>query len=321
MARLILQRLGFALITMVLVSLIAFVGTEALPGDSCTAYLGRDATPEGLAICREERGELRPWYVKYGEWVSGIVRGDLGTSMNNPQPISDIVGPRLRNTAMLAFFASIIGIPLAIFLGVITGLFRDKWPDVTYSTAALIGMSVPEFVTAAILIYIFSVKFDDWFGIQFNAVATLRTTATWGETFSAIALPVATLVLVMTAHILRMVRTSVIDVMAGDFVQMAKLKGVPYWQIVFKHALPNALLPSIPVIALTIAWLISGLVIIEQVFNFPGLGREMLNAIALRDIPVVLAIAMLLAGVYVFVNFIADLLTLILNPKLRTMRT
>ncbi|MEM7126165.1 MAG: ABC transporter permease [Chloroflexota bacterium] len=316
MARLILQRFGFALLTMVLVSLIAFVGTEALPGDSCTAYLGRDATEEGLKICREKRGELRPWYVKYAEWGGNILRGDLGTSMNGDRDINEIVGPRLRNTGMLAFFAAIIGIPIAVFLGVITGLFRDRFPDIAISTTAIVAMTLPEFVTATILIYIFSIQLE-WF----NAIAVLRTNAAWGDILSTIALPVITLVLVMTAHILRMVRTSVIDVMAGDFVQMAKLKGVPYWQIVFKHALPNALLPSIPVIALTIAWLLGGLVIIEKVFNFPGLGNEMLNAIALRDIPVVLAIAMLLAAVYVIVNLISDLLTLILNPKLRTMRT
>lgn len=316
MARLILQRFGFALLTLVLVSLIAFVGTEALPGDSCTAYLGRNETEEGLAICREKRGELRPWYVKYAEWAGNMIQGDFGTSMNGDRSINEIVGPRLKNTAILAFFSSIIGIPLAVLLGVITGLWRDRFADLAISTTAIVAMTLPEFVTATILIYIFSIQLD-WF----NAIAVLRTNASLGDILSTIALPVITLVLVMTAHILRMVRTSVIDVMAGDFVQMARLKGVPYWQIVFKHALPNALLPSIPVIALTIAWLLGGLVIIERVFNFPGLGNEMLNAIALRDIPVVLAIAMLLALVYVIVNLISDLLTLLLNPKLRTMRT
>jgi len=315
MVRLILQRFGFALLTMFLVSIIAFVGTEALPGDSCTAYLGRSATEEGLKICREKRGEDRSVVIKYAEWAGSLIQGDFGTSMNGDRDITAIVGPRLRNTGMLAFFASIIGIPIAVLLGVISGLFRDRFPDMAISTTAIIAMTLPEFVTATILIYLFSIKLQ-WF----NAVAMLRTNAAWGDILSTIALPVITLILVMTAHILRMVRTSVIDVMAGDFVQMARLKGVPYWQIVFKHALPNALIPAIPVIALTIAWLLGGLVIIEKVFNFPGLGNEMLNAIYLRDIPVVLAIAMLLAGVYVIVNLISDILTLVLNPKLRTMR-
>ena len=315
MARLILQRLSFALLTMVLVSVIAFVATEALPGDSCTAYLGRDKTEEGLAICRERRGLERPIYVKYGEWAGAFVRGDLGTSMNGDRDIAEIVGIRLRNTALLTAVSGLIGIPLAVFLGVFTGLLRDRFADVAISTTAIAAMTLPEFVTATVLIYVLSIKLD-WF----KAITILKTTASIWELLPNIALPVITLVLVMTAHILRMVRTSVIDVMASDFVQMARLKGVPYWQIVFKHALPNAMLPSIPVIALTVAWLLGGVVIIERVFNYPGLGNEMLNAISDRDLPVVLAIAMLLAGIYVVVNLISDLLTLILNPKLRTMR-
>lgn len=316
MVRLVLQRLGFAILTMILVSVITFVGTEALPGDSCTAYLGRDATEEGLAICREKRQLNRPIYIKYGEWVWSIAQGDLGTSMNGDRDINEIVRIRFRNTALLAVVASIIGIPLAVFLGVLTGLYRDRFADVSISSFAIVAMTLPEFVTATILIYFFSIRLD-WF----DAITILKTNASIWELLPNIMLPVITLVLVMTAHILRMVRTSVIDVMTSDFVQMARLKGVPYWQIVFKHALPNALLPSIPVIALTIAWLLAGLVIIERVFNYPGLGNEMLEAISDRDLPVVLAIAMLLAGVYVVVNLISDLLTLFLNPKLRTMRT
>ncbi|MEM7335300.1 MAG: ABC transporter permease [Chloroflexota bacterium] len=316
MGRLILQRLFFALLTMVLVSIIAFVATEALPGDACTAYLGRDATEEGLAICREERQINRPIYVKYAEWVTAFVQGDFGTSMLGDRDIGEIVGLRLRNTAILTAVSSIVGIPIAIFLGVFTGLRRDKPSDVAISTTAIAAMTLPEFVTATVLIYIFSIRLD-----LFPAIAVMRTDAPIMDVLPNITLPVIVLVFVMTAHIMRMVRTSVINVMTSDFVQMAKLKGVPYWEIVFKHMLPNALLPSIPVIALTIAWLLGGVVIIERVFNFPGLGNEMLEAIADRDIPLVLAIAMLLAGVYVTVNLISDLLTLFLNPKLRTMRS
>ncbi len=316
MARLILQRLSLALLTMVLVSIIAFVATEALPGDSCTAFLGRNKTEEGLAICRESRGLNRPMVVRYGEWVGSFVQGDLGTSMNGDRDIKTIVGTRLRNTVLLTVVSSLVGIPLAVFLGVLTGLLRDRFADVAISTTAIAAMTLPEFVTATVLIYVLSIKLD-WF----NAITILKTNASIGELLPNITLPVITLVLVMTAHILRMVRTSMIDVMSSDFVQMARLKGVPYWQIVFKHALPNAMLPSIPLIALTIAWLLGGVVIIERVFNYPGLGNEMLNAISDRDLPVVLAIAMLLAGIYVAANLISDLLTLILNPKLRTMIT
>ncbi|MEM8857786.1 MAG: ABC transporter permease [Chloroflexota bacterium] len=316
MTRLIIQRIGSAVLTMILVSIIAFIATEALPGDSCTAFLGRQMTPETYAVCVENQGLDRPVVVRYYEWVSSFVQGDLGSSMMGDRDIGEIVGSRLRNTVLLTVVSSAVGIPLAIFLGILTGLMRDKFADVAISTTAIAAMTLPEFVTATVLIYILSIRLD-WF----PAIAILRTNATFAEVLPNIALPVITLVLVMTAHILRMVRTSVIDVMASDFVQMARLKGVPYWRIVFRHALPNAMLPSIPVIALTIAWLLGGVVIIERVFNFPGLGNEMLEAIADRDLPLVLAIAMLLAAVYVGVNFISDLLTLILNPKLRTMRT
>ena len=315
MTRLIIQRIGSAILTMILVSIIAFIATEALPGDSCTAFLGRQMTPETYAICVENQGLDQPIVVRYYEWVSSFVQGDLGSSMMGDRDIGEIVGSRLRNTVLLTVVSSLIGIPLAIFLGILTGLMRDRFADVAISTTAIAAMTLPEFVTATVLIYILSIRLD-WF----PAIAILRTNATFMEVLPNIALPVITLVLVMTAHILRMVRTSVIDVMSSDFVQMARLKGVPYWRIVFRHALPNAMLPSIPVIALTIAWLLGGVVIIERVFNFPGLGNEMLEAIADRDLPLVLAIAMLLAAVYVGVNFISDLLTLVLNPKLRTMR-
>ncbi|MEM9776375.1 MAG: ABC transporter permease [Chloroflexota bacterium] len=315
MTRLIIQRIGSALLTMILVSVIAFIATEALPGDSCTAFLGRQMTPETYAVCVENQGLDRSVVVRYYEWVSSFVQGDLGSSMMGDRDIGEIVGSRLRNTVLLTVVSAAIGIPLAIFLGVLTGLMRDRFADVAISTTAIAAMTLPEFVTATVLIYVLSIRLD-WF----PAIAILRTNATFMEVLPNIALPVITLVLVMTAHILRMVRTSVIDVMASDFVQMARLKGVPYWRIVFRHALPNAMLPSIPVIALTIAWLLGGVVIIERVFNYPGLGNEMLEAIADRDLPLVLAIAMLLAAVYVGVNFISDLLTLILNPKLRTMR-
>ncbi len=315
MGRLILMRLGFAILTMVLVSIIAFAATEALPGDSCTAYLGRDATPERLARCQEDRGLDRPVYERFGEWAGGIIQGDFGKSMKRDRSINEIVQIRFRNTAVLAIAAAIVGVPIAIVLGVFTALMRDRFADVAISTTAIGAMTLPEFVTAAILIYFLSLQFG-WF----DAVTVLRTNASILELLPNIILPVITLAFVMIAHILRMVRTSMIDVMTSDFVQMAKLKGVPYWQIVFKHALPNAMLPSIPVIALTIAWLLGGVVIIEQVFNYPGLGNEMIKAISDRDLPLVLAIAFLLAAVYVAVNLVADLLTLVLNPKLRTLR-
>ena len=207
-----------------------------------------------------------------------------------------------------------MGVPIAIFLGIITGLWRDRLPDLVGSTLAIFAMTIPEFVSATLLILVFSI----WLGWLPGIVLT-SASAPVSEFFPEILLPVIVLSLVMTAHIMRMVRTSVIEVMASDYVQMAILKGVPYWQIVFSHALPNALLPAINVVALTIAWLLGGVVVIEVVFNYPGLGRMMIDAISDRDLPVVQAIALIIASIYVCINLTADLMTMIANPKLRTM--
>ena len=242
--------------------------------------------------------------------------GDLGLAVDGKTKISSIVGDRLQNSLLLALCAMGIGVPLALMLGVITGLWRDRMPDLIASTLAIFAMTIPEFVSATLLILIFSI----WLGWLPGIVLT-SASAPAAEFFPEILLPVIVLSLVMCAHIMRMVRSSVIEVMAGDYIQMATLKGVPYWPMVFRHALPNALLPAINVVALTIAWLLGGVVVIEVVFNYPGLGRLMIDSISDRDLPVVQSIALIVASVYVCVNLAADLLTMLANPKLRTMYT
>jgi peptide/nickel transport system permease protein len=242
------------------------------------------------------------------------MRGDLGVSANGEKSIAELVGNRMKNSLLLAACSLALGVPLAIFLGVVTGLWRDRPVDLVFSTLAIFAMTIPEFVSATVLILVFSV----WLGWLPGIVLT-SANAPASEFFPEILLPVLVLTMVMTAHILRMVRSSVIEVMSGDYIQMATLKGVPYWQIVFRHALPNALLPAINVVALTIAWLLGGVVVIEVVFNYPGLGRMMIDAISDRDLPVVQAIALIVATVYVCVNLSADILTMIANPRLRTL--
>ena len=232
------------------------------------------------------------------------------------KPISETVGTRFRNTVILGAAASLVGIPLAILLGIIAALWRDRQPDLWVSTTAIFAMTIPEFVSSTVLILIFSV----WLGWLPGIVVT-RPDAPLFEFLSDIILPIIALAFVMTAHILRLVRTSVIDVMASDYVRMAQLKGVPYWQMVFRHVLPNALLPTINFVAMMIAWLLSGTVVIEVVFNYPGLGRLIIQAIFYRDLAMVQAIALILAALYVGLNLLADLLTLVANPRLRTMRT
>ena len=316
MFRLIVRRLGLGLLTLVLVSGIIFVGVEALPGDSCTAYLGRMAQGKRLENCRRDFGLERPALTRYTEWALGALRGDFGVSLKSKKPISNTVGTRFRNTLILGAAASLIGVPLAILLGIVAALWRDRPPDLWISTTAIFAMTIPEFVSATVLVLIVSV----WLGWLPGIVVT-RPDAPLFEFLSDIILPIVALALVMTAHILRMVRTSVVDVMASDYIQMARLKGVPYWQMVFGHVLPNALLPTINLVALTIAWLLGGTVVIEVVFNYPGLGRLMVQSIFFRDLAMVQAITLILAALYVGLNLFADLLTLVANPRLRTMRS
>ena len=314
MGALIIRRLLLAVLTLVLVSIIVFVAIEALPGDMATAALGREASnEESLNAMREEFGLNRPATVRYVEWFTGALQGDLGESIVRRKSINELIGFRLRNTLVLAVAASILGIPLSIFLGVFTGLYRDRVPDVIVSTVAIFAMTLPEFVTGTILIFVFAIRLD-WF----PALATLPTGAPIMEVLPNIALPIITLTLVMVAHILRLVRTSMIDVMISDYVNMARLKGVPAWRIVWKHALPNAMLPTINIVALTIAWLLGGVVIIEAVFNYPGIGTLMLNGISDRDLFLVQGIAIILATIYIVVNLLADIATILLNPRLRT---
>jgi peptide/nickel transport system permease protein len=314
MLAMLFRRLGLGAITVWLVSIIIFLGVEMLPGDACTAFLEREAKGKLLENCREDLGLNRPALTRYAEWAKGAVQGDFGVSAKGQKPISELVGYRLRNTLLLASGAMLAGIPLALFLGVVSGLWRDRPVDIAVSTLAIFAMTIPEFVSATLLILVFSV----WLGWVPGIVLT-PANAPLAEFFPEVLLPIAVLTLVMTAHILRTVRSSVIEALASDYAQMARLKGVPYWQMVFRHVLPNALLPAINVIALTIAWLLGGVVVIETVFNYPGLGRMMIDSISDRDLPVTQAVALIIGTVYVGVNLAADIMTMLANPRLRTM--
>ena len=315
MLRLVLQRAVFSVITLMIVGVIIFVAVEALPGDMATAYLGRESTPQKLAFLRGQLGLNEPAYERFRVWLVDIVQFDLGFSLARNEPVRDVISTRLRNTLLLGFTSALIGIPLALGLGVLAGLARDGPVDLAISTLAMIAMTLPGFATGTMLILLFAITWS-----FFPAVVTVGSEAPIRELLPNIVLPVATLTLVMVAHILRMIRTSVIEVMASEYVQMARLKGTPYWTIVWKHALPNALLPAIQIAALTVAWLIDGLVIIEVVFNYPGIGTLILDSIHNRDIPMVQGIALVSATVYILCNLSADFLNLVLNPRLRSLR-
>jgi len=313
MIQLLLRRLALGFVTVWLVSVIIFLGVEALPGDACTAVLERDAHGEMLAKCRVDMGLNAPALARYVDWASAALTGDFGVSANGQDSISQIVGYRVRNSLLLAAGALSVGIPLSLLLGVVAGLWRDTWVDILFSAGAIFAMTIPEFVAATILILIFAI----WLG-WVPAIVLTPADAPPLDFFPEFVLAAVVLTMIMIAHIMRMVRSSVIEVMASDYIQMATLKGVPYWQIVFRHALPNALLPAINVIALTVAWLLGGVMVVEVVFNYPGLGRLLIDAISDRDLPVVQAITMIVAATYVGVNLVADILGLLLNPRLRS---
>ena len=312
---LVIKRILLGLITLFIVSLITFVGVEILPGDACTTYLEREAYGAALEACYERLGLNVPAYERYISWAFGVLQGDFGYSLSGDMKINDVLGPRVKNSMVLASASILIGIPIALLLGIITALWRDKMPDIIISTIAIFSMTIPEFVSATLLILIVAIWLE-WL----PGIVIVPTGVSVYELLPNIILPVIAISMIMTAHMARMVRSSVIQVMASDYVQMAILKGVPYWKMEFKHVLPNALLPAINVVALTIAWLLGGVVVTEVVFNYPGLGRLVIESISNRDLPVVQALAIILASIYVSINLIADLMTLMLNPRLKSLQ-
>jgi peptide/nickel transport system permease protein len=312
-ARLLAGRIASGLLTLALVLVVVFFAVEALPGDACTAYLGRFAEGPRLDACRAELRLERPALTRFAEWTRGLVSGDLGRSQKRGGPVSEIVRPRLRNTLLLGASTAVIAIPMALALGVIAGLFRERPLDHLLSGVSLFAMTVPEFVSATVLVLVFSVWLR-WL----PGIVTAAPDAPLGELLAGIALPIATLVMVTTAHLLRLVRGSVIDVMASDYIEVATLRGVSFPRLVLRHALPGALVPSIHLIGLTLGWMLSGVVVVEVVFNYPGMGRLMVDAVADRDLPLVQAIALVLAVIQITLSLVADVTTALANPRLRS---
>ena len=312
MTGLILRRFGFAAFTIAFVSMIMFMAVEALPGNVCTSFLQRFAQGPRLERCIEQQGLDRPAIERYADWVSGAVQGDFGYSLKKRKPINELIGERFANTALLGGLAALLAIPFAVFLGIAAGVRRDKPLDLSLSGAAMLAMTIPEFVTATALIYVFAIVLQ-WF----PAVTIMRSDMGFMDMLPNIVLPVLVLSAVLIAHIMRMMRASVIDVMASDYVQMARLKGVPEREIIRRHVVPNAMIPALNVIALTVAWLLAGVVVVEKVFNYPGLGTLMIQAIYDRDLPLVQAIALIFSVIYVGVNLLADLMALRIDPRLR----
>ncbi|MEU3979265.1 ABC transporter permease [Streptomyces sp. NPDC026672] len=308
-----LRRLASAVGTLIVSSVLVFLAVQALPGDVATQVLGKDATPDAVAALRGKLGLDRPAWERYGDWIGGALHGDFGTSLVTGRAVGGEVASYLGNSALIALVTVVFAVTGSVVLGVVAGLYRDRWPDHLVSTVSLIGMSVPEFVVATVLVLCFSVALP-WF----PAVVLYGPDASVGQLLPAVWLPALALTVVMAAYIVRMARTSVIDVMAGEYVTTARLKGLSTWRIVTRHALPSALLPVLHVIALNVAWLVGGVAVVENVFNYPGIGKLMLSSVQNRDLPVVQAVALVSAVVYVCCNLAADLCAMALNPRLRT---
>lgn len=312
MFALIIKRMGLGLLTLFLVSALIFAGTQILPGDVASAILGQNATPEALATLRESLGLNQPVLTRYFSWLAGFVTGDLGTSLANQQPVADLLWPRFWNTMALAAFAAVISVPIAILLGLITAVKRGGLFDRVVNIVALAFVSLPEYFLGLLLILFLS--------IRFNLLPSLADTyqgMTILEWIRATALPALTLILVTVAQMMRMTRTAVLSVMDQAYVETAYLKGLRTKRVVTKHALPNAAAPIVNVVAFNIAYLITGVVLVEAVFNYNGLGRFMVDAVSKRDLPLVQAAALVFGAAYVILNIIADVAAIALNPRLR----
>ncbi|MFI6698508.1 ABC transporter permease [Streptomyces sp. NPDC050509] len=307
------RRVVTAIGTLLLSSVLVFLAVQALPGDVATQVLGKDATPSAVAALRDKLHLDQPAWERYFAWVKGAVQGDFGTSLVSGKAVGGEVAQYLGNSLLIAAVTVLFAVTGSLVLGVVAGYYRDRWPDHLISTVSLVGMSVPEFVVATVLVLAFSVALP-----LFPAVVLYGPGATTGQLLPAVWLPAVSLAVVMAAYIVRMARTSVIDVMASEYVTTARLKGLSSWRVVTRHALPGALLPTLHVIALNVAWLIGGVAVVENVFNYPGIGKLMLSSVQNRDLPVLQAIALISAVGYVLCNLAADLGAMALNPKLRT---
>lgn len=307
----ILQRLLLGLLTLIIVSLLIFMGVSLLPGDAAQAMLGQAATPETVAALRIQMGLDLPAPVRYFNWLTGILQGDFGVSIGNGRQISDLIGIRFANTLFLAFYAAIIAIPLALILGVLAALFRNSFFDRSVNVVTLTSISTPEFFVAYILILFVSVKLA-WL----PSLANVSVSTPFFERIYKTTLPALTLTLVVVAHMMRMTRAAIINLLASSYIEMAALKGMSKARIILRHALPNAWAPIVNVVVLNLAYLIVGVVVVEVVYIYPGLGQLLVDSVQKRDLPVVQACCLIFASTFVLLNLIADILSILTNPRL-----
>ncbi len=309
---LLLQRIFLGFVLLLAISALLFIGIEILPGDFAQAYLGQSATPEAIANIRKELGLDAPLLERYFGWLGGVLQGDFGTSWANKASVSEQIGKRLGNTLFLAFWAAVVSVPLAIGLGMIAVHYRNTFIDRLINILSLAAISLPEFFTGYLLILFFAVN---WGVAVFPS--TVFEGMPLGDQLAAIALPCATLVLVVLAHMMRMTRAAILNIMSSAYIETAELKGLDAFRIIAKHAAPNAVAPIINVVALNLAYLVVGVVVVEVIFVYPGMGQYLVDAVTIRDMPVVQACGLVFAAVYILLNMLADILGILANPRLR----
>jgi peptide/nickel transport system permease protein len=311
--RTIALRLVLALLTLLIVSAFIFVTTEILPGDIAARVLGREATVTAKQAFRDKLGLDRPVLERYGSWLQGVLRGDFGKSMVNSRPIADVVFPRLQNTLILAIYAFIIYIPVTLVLALVAALYHDRLPDTVISGLNLLGLALPEFVVGTALIYVFAVASP-----IFPVMSQIQRARTLQDIIRHATLPAVTLAIAMAVYSIRMLRDNLIEVLNSEYIRMCVLKGLPRTRIVIFHALPNAIVPALNTMALNLAYLIGGVVVVEQVFAFQGLGTLLVDSVSLRDAPVIEGVALIVSAIYIMANLFADVMAIVLNPRLRT---
>lgn len=311
---LLVRRVLLGILTLWLVTLVVFAATQALSGDAATALLRQTATPERLAAFREQLHLDEPVWRQYTAWLTGVVTGDAGESFATRQPVAQLLGGRLVNSVVLVAASAVVAVPLSIGLGLLSGLYRDRAVDHLTAVGSLLLAAIPEFVLAMGLVLLFATAV-----FQVYPAVTLLPP---GEPIAAhpqfLVLPTATLILAVVPYMSRIMRASVIEVLESEYVRMARLKGMSRRVVLLRHVLPNAIVPSIQVTALQLAWLAGGVVVVEFVFRYPGVGQALVDAVANRDIPVVQAVTLLIGAAYVGLNLIADVLTILATPRLRT---
>ena len=305
------QRLGLGLLSLFVISVFIALGIELLPGDMAEAILGQSATPETVAVFRRELGLDLPLHIRYITWLGGILQGDFGQSLANNRDIADLIGLRLSNTVFLASLAAAIAVPLALILGILAALYRNTVFDRVISLTTLTSISFPDFFIAYILILFFSVEAG-----LFPSISSVTIDMSLPERVFRTLLPATTLTLACMAHMMRMTRASIINLLASPYIEMARLKGLSPVRIIIKHALPNAIAPIVNVVVLNLAYLVVGVVVVEVVFVYPGLGQLLVDSVGKRDIPIVQGSALIFAVTYISLNLLADIASIVSNPRL-----